>query len=72
MNPREIEQLLREYIAALDRLKEIYDEYYLPENGEIELKTVADCDLIQADDINSYWIDEKLSELRNKLLSLPL
>jgi len=72
MNPHEIEQILRENIAALDKLKEIYDEYFLPGNDEIILSTVADCDLIHADDINPYWVDEKLNELRNKLLSLPL
>lgn len=72
MNPHEIEQILRENIAALDKLKEICDEYFLPENNDVMLKTVTDCDLICADDINPYWVDEKLNELRNKLLSLPL
>lgn len=64
----EYERLLREFIAALEALHDI--------NRFGDIETVKDlaneCDYINGAFIPGYKVVSKLSEMKTKLLSLPL
>jgi len=65
------EKLLREFIAALEVLWRVWmAELKADEDGQnADAET---CDMIYGADINTYYIKDKLAELKTKLWSLPL
>lgn len=63
------ERLLREFIAALNTPHDIWLEELKHDDSNDE---AAACDYVHGLDINSYHVGSKLSEMKDKLMSLPL
>lgn len=66
------EKLLREFIAALEMLDEVYKAELKKPEDEAVNDEAANCDFICADDIESYHVGNKIIELKKRLWSLPL